>query len=670
MRINPFLIYHVQKSVECFPGEIRKQPFVGKESGMIGISGVVSFRAIPIQLNRLSKKMQGSFCSEQIISADITQGPFSVQVLDEEGNNCVADRDGVSAIIAGDIYEDDFLGSEDVSKAEFLCQAYRAKGIDACVGLNGSYVFLLYDKHNRTLYLGMDQNAFIPLYYSEVDGIFYFSWDIEPILKVLPAGASLEDQNLMTWLLIGGRGFFDQTRFKGVKRLEPGSYVALTNDEIKLTRSVPFHYSPDGSTEERLLDRAAESMVRAVRRQVSGGGRILIGLSGGLDSRIILAAGIEVADTDWICYTYGRTRFAERDIAVQVAKHYKLPHIGICCDDLVYLRYANDGIFYSGGASIFKHGVQHHMFATLKAKYNSRGLMMGSALDLMLGSTHSPESVYELNDRNELLHFYEKAKQVGDIKNFLRFNLSNEMFCSLFHDAKQGKTFWESAIDTLKQCIGTIPGDHPVDINDALAMDIRIKRWYNYNLIYALHSHRLLTPTYDKEFMNVASRVPWQLRKDSQFRIKLLSRLDREISQIPFNATMQPAWLLPPYTHQFEKLQEEIDKVRQHIWFSSGKTVYLPSNRFDANFLEWFRIYPEYQAFLSSTLTGKDSVLCNLFFKKERIQNLIDRHIEGKENYQKFLQMLVSAELMCQIFIKGDKVVNRCFGDLSECFSD
>jgi len=133
---------------------------------------------------------------------------------------------------------------------------------------------------------------------------------------------------------------------------------------------------------------------------------------------------------------------------------------------------------------------------------------------------------------------------------------------------------------------------------------------------------------------------------------------------------MQPAWLLPPHTYGFEKIQQDIDKARQMVWFSSGKKIYLASNRFDANFLEWFRIYPDYQMFLFDVLTGKESVLCDLFFKREKLRLLVDSHINGKRDYQKLLQMLVSAELMCRIFLRGDRRIHREFADLSTCFLD
>ena len=622
---------------------------------MIGLSGVASFRLPSAKLSELAGSLESSLKNEAIASVSYCHANCAVTVFDEDLSGCVAEGDEILAIVAGDIYEEDFCRDKAISKAEYVRQVFLHGDAAACAKLNGSYAFLICDTRKSTIFFGTDENSFIPVYYAEHSGVVYFSWDISTVLNAMPNRPAVNYQNLFTWLLVGGRGFEDETRFESIKRLEPGSFVTIKDEGLTVYRSEPFHYRPDTTSEETLLNDAAESLRVAVRRRMTNLDRVALGLSGGLDSRIVLSAGVKEFDGQWACYTYGGANSVERDIARDVALYFGIPHIPIKFEDLMYIDYAKDGVFYSGGASLFKHGMQLHLFATLKSKYRMQGLLLGSALDLVLGGTYSPNTIYKLTDRGKLAQHYRETL----------FNLTRAEFSDLFREPHQADDFFDGTEETLKTCLKSIPGDHPADINVAFTFDVRVKRWYNHNLIYPLYSHRLLTPTYDHDFLRVVARVPSEMRRDSRFRIKLLTLLDQGVSEIPYNATMQPAWLLPPYWQRFQRIQEEIDKAQQEVWFDSGRKVYLPSNSYDANFLEWFRVYPEYHEFLHRVLVAKDSVLCELFFNRDKVQGLIDHHIEGKAAYHKILVMLVSAELLFRVFVRGESGINHRFLDFS-----
>ena len=80
-------------------------------------------------------------------------------------------------------------------------------------------------------------------------------------------------------------------------------------------------------------------------------------------------------------------------------------------------------------------------------------------------------------------------------------------------------------------------------------------------------------------------------------------------------------------------------------------------------------MYPEYQKFFKDILTSKDSILNQSFLNSNHISNLIESHIEGQEEYQKILILLLSSELSCQIFSKMDfSGVNSNFINFKEYF--
>ncbi len=616
---------------------------------MIGMSGIAS-RARGEDFRIRLQLLRGRSLQDQVTTT-ITAPGCALELFDSNREAHPYQEGPLTIAVVGDMYDSARRGT----RGEFLKQRYLTNGPLSCTQINGSYLFVIADDNSGEVHIGCDQNAFIPFYYILVDGVLLFSWDVAPLLAQLPGGAKLDAQNLMSWLLVGGRGFQDETRFRGVKRLEPGCVITFDGVRVTKQKGQPFSFTAaPGQQEDELIDQAEATLIEACKRRLPSEPR-LIGLSGGLDSRLVLAASARAGVTSGLtAYTYGIPDFVEANIARDVASYFQIPHANITLGQDAYLPFARDGLGYSSGGSIFKHGVQPQLFAELSRQTQSSNILLGCALDLMVGSTHAPPAVYELQDRKALIDFYQQSAQEGDVKNYLRANLPLELFRDLLQCPGDADVFWQGTVRSITHHLEEIPGDHPVDVNDALAMEIRIRRWYNYNLVYPLQTCRLLTPTYDTDFVDVMQRVPWQLRRKSTFRKKLLARLDAGAAAIAHDASMQPASLPAYLAGEFERSVQEVDRLKGRAWFDSGKTVYLPSKRFDANFSEWFRVYHSYQRFAFDTLLGDDAVLVQDLLRRDTVARILNDHIGGRYDYQKFLQLLISAELMARMFIRGD----------------
>ena len=53
-------------------------------------------------------------------------------------------------------------------------------------------------------------------------------------------------------------------------------------------------------------------------------------------------------------------------------------------------------------------------------------IILGSALDLIAGATHSSEEIYKLKNKSKLIETYKHMRQKGDIKNYLTYNISEK----------------------------------------------------------------------------------------------------------------------------------------------------------------------------------------------------------------------------------------------------
>ena len=155
-------------------------------------------------------------------------------------------------------------------------------------------------------------------------------------------------------------------------------------------------------------------------------------------------------------------------------------------------------------------------------------------------------------------------------------------------------------------------------------------------------------------FLKVIRKVPSNFRKNSLFRKKLLQTLSPEMGEVPHDSTMQPAYLPARFSKKFSNLQEEIDKIKNELWIK--ERVYLPSTRFDANFLEWFRVQKQWQTFLNDIFfSDKKSLISSLFNRKE-LRNILHNHYNGRKNNHKIIQFITSLQIMDNFICKENQL--------------
>ena len=622
---------------------------------MIGFSGIYDFfNKVPMPN---AKALLGQGLLRNKIGHEVSVDKLSFYIAGDDSSFITKNK--IVIAVSGNIY-----GTGSKNLANFILNKYKKNGVSGLNKLNGSYIILINDLVLNKFCIITDENSVVPFYYIVENRKFIFSWDISRLIKISNAPVTYNESNLMSWLMVGGRGFLNHTRFNGISKIEPGEIIVVEGLEVNNYKSNYFCFEPSSLPMNELVDDAAEALINSFKMRLNKNKKYYIGLSGGLDSRILLGAAkkADVSSKNLIAYTYGVPNFQEADIAQLLAAKKGMKHIKIELLPKDYIEFANDGLSVSAGSSIFKHGIHVHMYNKLSRLNNTKGLLLGSALDLLAGGTHSPNELYNIKNKSYLLDMYTNLTQKGDVKNYLTYNMSKEGFQSLCREKKTSKKALDDTRDLLAYSLEKIEGEDAVDINDALAFEIRIKRWYNPNLIYPQLSNNLILPTYDTNFINAIKKVPSYHRKDSIFRIKLLKALAPDLLDIAHDASMQPAWISPHFSKKFSNLQEKVDTIKHDMWNKEKK--YLPSTRFDANFFEWFRVHKDWKYFLKKIILSKEDGLLNSFFKPKALEDIIAKHCEGDENNHKILQFLSSLQIMDNIFVKNTDIPSKVFKDI------
>ncbi len=187
------------------------------------------------------------------------------------------------------------------SDTEVILKAYREWGTDALSRLNGMFAFVLVDSARGHIFAARDRLGIKPLYWTRVSGRFAWASEIKALLELpdLERAVDLEAlEDYLTYQFVLG----DRTLFRGIYKLEPGTYqlVGLADGRVQSATYWSPSYNVDSSiTEADAVERLRALLEDAVRLQLRSDVPVGSHLSGGLDSSMIaclaapnLAAGM------------------------------------------------------------------------------------------------------------------------------------------------------------------------------------------------------------------------------------------------------------------------------------------------------------------------------------------------------------------------------------------
>ncbi|GAG59852.1 unnamed protein product, partial [marine sediment metagenome] len=227
----------------------------------------------------------------------------------------------------------------------------------------------------------------------------------------------------------------DKTLFEHIHQLPPASILEISRHGRKLTKYWDYEYDEEYGTspKEELIDELGRLWQKAVERRIKKDETIIIPLSGGFDSRAILAAALRCAPKDKIItFTFGEPGSFDFEIGKLVAKKAGVKNIplgvekkdfeeqyNISMDDIEGMVDATPYFAIEGYKEIKKYGTH---------------ILSGYIGDFIMGSHMFPEmmktNVITDND-------YEKASSLilekdllhtlNDIKNLLSHSLCKKM---------------------------------------------------------------------------------------------------------------------------------------------------------------------------------------------------------------------------------------------------
>lgn len=229
---------------------------------------------------------------------------LSIIDLSNAGHQPFHSADGRYVIVYnGEIYNYRELRSELTSRGyvfhtesdtEVLLTAWAAWGSDCLRRLIGMFSFAVLDRRESTLTCIRDAFGIKPLFYTEEDGNFIFSSEIQALLALKSLKVEVNWQRSYDYLVHGEYDSSEDTFFSDVKQLPSGCFMTLDLSKgVKPVMSrwwVPRITTQITQSRGDIVEQVRESFLNSVRLHLRSDVPLGVALSGGVDSSAVACA--------------------------------------------------------------------------------------------------------------------------------------------------------------------------------------------------------------------------------------------------------------------------------------------------------------------------------------------------------------------------------------------
>jgi asparagine synthase (glutamine-hydrolysing) len=515
--------------------------------------------------------------------------------------------------------------------AEYVLHLYEEYGEDFALKLNGAFVATIWKPQARKLLIVNDRLGLRPLYHAQCNACLTFASGVRALLAD-PALPRRVDRIAIVQFLSFEYVLGNRTLLSEVNLLPPASLLTFCNGRLTMRPYWTLEFA-DGCqprSEEAYLEGLIHHLRQAVARQAHDDLPAGVLLSGGLDSRMILALlsndpAIEPLHT----FTFGIPDCDDARFAQEVATLVGTRHHFFELRPDYLLDVAEEGVRLTDG---LKSCVHMHALANLWAEAENvcvlyKGFMgdalMGGHLDLQLWAGYDEDTLSRL--------LFERTNVL------FRQTEQKALFAEDFQRWINGAVF-ESFRAVLAESKATLVA------NRQNHFDLRQRqRRFILNGVELVRSRLAVrTPFCDNDLVESMLRVPPGLRLDRFLMIEALARAFPDLAKVPYEGTG-----FPLVTCARDLRIRISNQVRWRLRAAGLKWVPVPQERPYADYESWMRTV--LRPWVEETLLSRRA-LERGYFNPEYIHNLVAAHMAGA-NHARKLGVLLTLELWHRLFL-------------------
>jgi len=625
--------------------------------GVVGIFNIQEKSNINLAnlISRMCKviKHKNWFKVDQFIDESIGIGRVSLGIVNPEKQPIFNEDKSLFIVMEGEIFDYQELQDSLIEKGhifcynndpEFVLHLFEEYGEKFASKLNGTFIIVIGDVKNKKLFIINDRIGTRPFYYTLNNGCLIFASEVKAILEDETFKRIVNDEAIFDFFM---RGYLlgNKTLFQGIMLLPPASIMICHNNEISIEEywELRFQEDPETFSEDYYIETLGKLFLQAIKRQMSTKHRLGVSLSGGIDSRTIVASmRRNNANLDFITLTFGENeRCDDAKFAYAVSKRIGVKNyfFKLSPDSTVDLAenavYLTDGMVCCSNVCV---ALDAYEKAKRIIKCNIDCWMAGDMGDEFL-SRVDPEFFDIESDvvfRNKLFEELHRT-------------FSKQMLQHLFK-----KSYYSENIHLAKKSfLNSLKSLNDVSENKYIYYKIR-----NSNRRWIFQSHEVdrmywesRTPFCDNDLVDFLLKIPSRLRLGAYLYQKTLKKWFPKLANVPWQRTgllVDASALRTFLRRQSNRFQFLFYNLLRK--FSKGHIdLHFPSRDF-YDYDKWLRSNKRLKNYFLDVLLDKRT-LSRKYFNLNYIKKLIELHMSGKENYSKQLAILLTFELWHREFI-------------------
>ena len=502
--------------------------------------------------------------------------------------------------------------------ASSLVHAYEERGMRFLEKLNGTFSGVLLDLREGKAVLFNDRYGLNRIYCHENKDGFYFASEAKALLKVLPQLRQL-DMPSFAEALTCGCALQNRTIFSGVS-LVPGASAWSFAPQNPVRKE--SYFTKDSWENQPSLpaseyyEKMDETFTRILPRYFHGTQQIALSLTGGLDSRMIIAAA-PVRTRQMPCYTFGGMyrECADVRLAKEIARTCGQEHTVIPVTEKFFSEFhdlAERCVYYTDGAMDVMGSVE--LFVNKAARQIAPVRMTG-------------------NYGSEILRTNVAFKPVP-----LASDVYDPTLASLVKNAATTYTHERNGSSTSFIAFKQVP-------------------WHHYARMAVEHSQLTLrSPFLDNELVAVAYQAPPELSVNKSLAYRYIAEHNPALGKIPTDRGAIGINGAP--TSKFTTFRKEF-MPRVEYMFDYGMPQWMARiDRFTAplrverlflgrqkfyHFRTWYR--DELSSCVREVLLDART-LSRPYLNGKHVEGIVEAHTTGRGNYTLEIHKLLTAELI------------------------
>ncbi len=486
-------------------------------------------------------------------------------------------------------------------------------------GLNGRFHGLAADCGRETAMLFNDRFGLQRIYYHEAKDAFYFAAEAKAILKVRPELRSTDPRGLGEFIVCGCV-LENRTLFRGIYVLPPGSAWLFRGGVLE---SKAAYFEPREWEEQEPLEPEAyyvhlrDAFLRSLPRYFNGRERVGVSLTGGLDTRIIMAWR-KAPPESLPCYTFGSRYRDNQDVrlARKVAQ--------ICGQSHQVITTGKEFL------SRFPHYAERSIYLT----------------DACVDLSRAPD-----------LYVNEQAREIAPVRIVGTYGSEMLLHAVMFKPVQPATGLFQPEVlpylHAAKETYDTSRQIHPVTF-----VAFRQSPWHHYGVLGLEQTQvTVRSPYLDNDVVKMVYRAPGSVATNEEGRLRLIRegnpalarlRTDRGVGglnsvftrgflELLFKAEYAYDYGMPQWIARLDHLFAPLHLER--LWLGRHKVFH---------FRVWYR--DELANYVREMLLDRCS-LARSYVQPKRVQAIVNGHLRGDRNYTTEIHRLLTLELTHRLFL-------------------